>query len=1010
MFLISIFSVQIASSSDFNSQQNSDNFNKDYEFKENSKQKIKLLSSSNSENYLRNLSMSDLFNYIRSSYSSNSFQDSKQNQLDTTITVSRGLAILKMIGLTGYAIPLGNGTSIYSDFSPISANGGFSIHSSISESSVMGTYGVLLSSQLLNLAVKLTQIQDQVTNYLLSKYSTFSTGSGFKEDYQTVLNGSILTTYYGVQSLSILNYKFSQDQIDQISEFLLSMWDNNSFFFRNENDKEQSEILTSFQAISILNTLNKSGNIDSNLWLNIKNGFPSYINSNQESSGVFNGGIHSNSINANVDDTGSAISALYILDKTQEINLTSAIDFILQSQYLGSIFSDDKGGFSSNNATHSETSQNSDVKLRHTYYAILGLYASGYLTNHTDISLQTQFSKENNVNDLENEIIVGQNTSLSMNLNVMNFKNIYQETNIDLDVNQLESSYLTTDNTNEVIGSEFKFVIKNTTQSNFYLGKHSVKTTYSLTNFSIIPVKINTYESEINVRFPITSKINDISSSLEVNPGDLLTGEIIFDNNTVNSTQISYNTLGNLSINLVFPNSTNLILNSSNDFPLLMTNKNYLFNYTFPMDAVLGDYVINITYNNGTGTLFYTQQMIKVTTELFIKAIISNSNNFIYPGSSYGLNFTIIYENGYINPGISLIKAKFLESTSNLEKFSTTLEYISGDIFQINTSDLVPIGLFTGSYNISLEFSWYSNTTKSTLLRNRLNSTLQLIQYEGTPILLNQKFSPLTQRGNNNILYSGDFINLTADIGIKNNKDSIIYLLNETVDVSAFLFNTSKSDQTIQILTFKHLNNSTISIFGEINPNINHKDSVNISLDVKIKYKSTNEYKVIYNENGSEFKPTFLLEKANIEIEQSSVNFLIGSANITKNSFSTLLVTFKVKSSENQEYVTGLRLGSSIRIPKMGDVNETDIILPSITSLDSNKSYQLQIPLNALDVGIYTIKIATLDTNVSLGSIAIEILPAEAAPSIPIENFIAVGTISIALIVSYIAYSTNKRK
>ena len=360
------------------------------------------ITSVSSDN-LPNLTMSDLFSYMQfaASQTSYSFVDSSKNYLDTTVTVARGLAILKIMGFTNYIFPTNSRLTIFKNFGdPI--KGGFPIQNTTDNPSIMGTYGVVQSAQLLNINLK--SLKDGIVSFLLTKYQNNTNMGGFREDFQTDVFASLQSTYYAVMSFKILGVQFNQTQKSQMVSFLQSLWDGTGHFFKNTNDPDQSTFLTSFEAISILYSLGTTGSFMDQ----VNAGFPLYVNAHQ-------------------DKTGNALSALHILNKTSAINVTAAVQFILQSQYNGTAFPNDIGGFSTNNSTQAENSLSSGVTLTHTYYAILGLYSSGYLTNHTQLSFQTLYSSQNHFNNLKNEILVGQNSSLTAEINSFGFKNYYGE-------------------------------------------------------------------------------------------------------------------------------------------------------------------------------------------------------------------------------------------------------------------------------------------------------------------------------------------------------------------------------------------------------------------------------------------------------------------------------------------------------------------------------------------------------------------------------------------------------
>lgn len=360
---------------------------------------------------------------------------------------------------------------------------------------------------------------------------------------------------------------------------------------------------------------------------------------------------------------------------------------------------------------------------------------------------------------------------------------------------------------------------------------------------------------------------------------------------------------------------------------------------------------------------------------------------------------------------VSNAKVKFIESKTNQEKFSAPLEHVSGTNFTINNTITVPAGLFMGTYNVSIEMYWNSSITSRSLPVAMSNTSLPIISYQGLPIIQNIQYRPLSDRSNNNTLYSGDFFNLTANIGVKNLQNSNVYPVTSSVSLTANFYNSSSSNQVLQVLSYVNLNNSKISVYGEIDPNLNIQNDVGLTLSLRIKYDSNSEYNLLYtniNSVTSEYKPSFILKKANIELDQNSVNFVIGSSNITQNEYTTLLVTFKILSNDNNQYVTGLKLNASLFMITTGKANET-ITLPAVTSLETNSAYQIQIPVNSLAVGQYKVGISPLNTNEDLGSFSLSILPVQSTNVIPIENFISFGAVSIAIILSVIAFSIKKK-
>ena len=1023
MLFITVFSIQPFSTTAMTANNNQPNSTvssfQQVNTKPQSVQTLNKVDSTVPTSNLRNLSMSDLLTYLKASftYKQGYFVDSSYDYLDTTITAAKALTTLKILGLTGYVVPLDNNkTKIYTNFGNVQTNGGFPVKSGLNETSIMGTFGAVETIQLLNLAVQYIQINNKTTSYLLSNYYLDQGLGGFKESYQT--NLSVQSTYYAVRALNILGYQFSQAQVANITSFLQSLWNTNGYF-SNTNDVDQSTILTSFQAISVLNILNQSHTVDQTFFNLIKTNFPQFIASHQNQDGVFAGGIHSTSTQPTVDDTGSALSALYILNDLNQINVTGAVQFILQSQYLNGQFGKDIGGFAPNNSTESSTAQYSDVTLSHTYYAILGLYSSGYLTNNTAFSFETQFSIDNSINTFKNEMVIGQNTTLNTHINTLDFKNAFGPYNISLQANNLGVSYESTLNNDSTTGSVYTFQITNTSTASYVPGAHSVQVQYSLINFTVVPVRVLNFTGSIVVRLPLTNTLNSVSTALTVNPDNILNGEIHLDTLTLNQSGITYNTLGNVSVTIIYPDETSVLINSSNDFPLSLSSTNYIYSYHVAKNAILGDYMVKLSYFNGTsGTaIFNTTQIFTVTSTIHLLNIQSlNSKNEIYPGSNFYLNFTLTYDNGQMN-NVTSVQARFLESTGHLEKFDVNLQHVSGTLFTANSSATVPVGLFVGSYNVSLTLTWNSTTTGNQLIKTATNATLPSVSYQAVPIIEHQNIAPASGRTDGNILYSGDKVNLTATISIKNKLTSQLFDLNETVDLTAVIVNTKDLAVTYQTLSTNSSANGVteITASGEINPNINLLNDVNVTLLLKVKMDSTGVFSYLstnVNNKTQFYIPTLLLKKANLQLDSNSVDFIIGASTINLNTYTTLLATFKVFSTTDsiQQYVSGLNLNGTLVKPSTNGQNDTVIPLPAVTSLTENSSYQIQIPVNSLDVGDYVINIAASNTNVHLGNFSLTINPPIENNTIPIENFIALGAVAVSVGITLIANSIRKRK
>ena len=443
----------------------------------------------------KSLDLDNLKKYLASLYDdqSSSFTGSNTRKINTTVSTARALAVLKMTGIQGFLIPNSRELSVFNGLGTLTASGGYKVHQAHDQATIMGTYGVVLSTELMNLNFKLIQMKDDVQTFVLSHYKKVNSSGGFYENTDSSAQLSIKTTYYAVSILNILNFQFNGSMISEITNYLKSSWNGEKKYFISITDFDQTEITTSFQATSILYLLNQTHSINTTFWNAIKADLSTYISSKQQTSGVLSGGIFSEKVNEpNVVDTGAALSIHHLFNQSSSIDINKAVSFILNSQLPKNLLTIEKGGFSFNNKTHDDDiSTGNGVKLSYTYYATLGLYSSGYLTNNTKIIFSTDYSGSCNNQCKYNEIIPGQESTITSKIKTLDEYTFFSDSDVKISVDGLQVVYNTTSEVTQT-GDVFVHKVLNTT-SNWTLGRHNLSATYSLANFSILPtiIKVN---------------------------------------------------------------------------------------------------------------------------------------------------------------------------------------------------------------------------------------------------------------------------------------------------------------------------------------------------------------------------------------------------------------------------------------------------------------------------------------------------------------------------------------
>ena len=629
------------------------------------------ISSSNSNNNTNSFSLDNLFAYMTYIYDGNThtFLSTTENVSYTTaLTDMEALAIIKMTGLENYLLldQAGNKADIANNFqlAESSANTnicGYPIVQSQPNPSLAGTFGALMTFYLLNLSTELKIFGGIDTSYssgmryILSRLFSNSTNSGFQETFDSPGSLPIASTYWGVEILALLHtvvqYSMNSSVFNGIINTLQDhLYQQGNIYYFNDSDVFISSIVKSFYAISILQTLNNtfpglfhnSTNAQT-LFAEVKTGLPNWLASLQTTKGAFVGALQApESVQPNVIDTGAALAILDILNgSSQQFNVTLANKFLIASQYNGTYSPNDKGGWGLNNATYL-SNESPNVNVENTFYAILGLYSSGYITNNLHVSVESQYGQTHNNNYYNNSVIAGI-TPTTLFVKIKLFTNtvlINSFANVAFSTFQIPTWNTTLNGTiRETVGSlnvyEYQINLLNDTQHqyNWTWGKHDALITFELSNFNyLLPQKNISAVSFVIVRPDFSVLINNTNAK----PGNTITGTITVNNATLNpeNKNILPGNFGQFDTKLIYPNGTSIPVTTNATLTINNETLKYTFNTTLPSALPIGDYNINVTLVNGT-TIFYSNQQFNVSDTFILTKIISTniSNGIItiYP-------------------------------------------------------------------------------------------------------------------------------------------------------------------------------------------------------------------------------------------------------------------------------------------------------------------------------------------------------------------------------------------
>ncbi|OLS22998.1 MAG: hypothetical protein HeimC3_26950 [Candidatus Heimdallarchaeota archaeon LC_3] len=976
------------------------------------------LFSLNSEisSFSRNLSIDGLVEYLEQVYEDLQFRDSPGPDLSyhTTVAAMQSLSILKMTGLEEYIIQDDFSTrdSVIKKFKYVTSQGldcrgtsasedkecGYANENSVNLPTLSGTFGAILSIKLIgNPGDELGTNKKAITNWLLNETLISNSTHVYFQDPSIDSNTtSIVNTYWGISALELLDFNFTTSFTQKVTATLLDNWrtrnEVSSFFDRDDG---VSSLVKNYYGLSILLSLNRTNpaGFNETFWNEITSELPNWIANFETSSGIFRGGFQSPERNTpNIEDTGASLAILNIIGNSwSKINLTNSVNFILNNQFENTN-SPSHGGWGSNNNTYD--SSNPKVNTRNTFYAVLGLYASNYLSNITEVIIETSFGRSQQDPDLINHIVSGESSTVFFLKVKLSDK--YTYSNLELKDVTFSNWTITPPKGDIQNGDDFeyKYLLQDSDTNNWTWGKHLVSGSYKLKNFNLLPEKSIHFISEVVVQPFYNVTLLNINNT--VKPGTNFTAQIILDNTTLNPNERNIQSFGNFTIELYYPNGSSTPVKYNSSIEINNNTLNYWFNDTIPDNAPLGIYYYNVSILNGTkfATVKYE---ITVNDEITLKSIngkIDDKDIIVtFPGEEINFTLDLSYSNNNMS---SLTEAYvyFINNVTQQKLFSSELIYQNETLFRTNTSRLVPNQLIMGFYNISIDFVWKSKIGDfNSTIRN---STLPVIEISGNPTLSSDLFLP------GKVVQLGDDINFTSKL-VVNTTSSIISIEESFELVGKIYYQTG--EELIQKLSYEYLGNGYGRLFGKIIPNlrITSGNESDYYLKVEVLMNSTLEVVSVKNEKGNDYQFDFSLQA---DLKLTGVTFIQGNSTTNKAVTPVLIVNFNVTNILSNKLVGLLDLNGTFQLK--GD-NITKALENPIVPIEGNglSSYQIQIPTENLEIGVYNISIFTVkavEGRTFLGMFEIEIIH-EVPPTptdFPIEITVIFILLVIALIVTFL--------
>ncbi|MFW9993233.1 MAG: hypothetical protein ACFFD4_14410 [Candidatus Odinarchaeota archaeon] len=666
-----------------------------------------------------------------------------QSRIDgfsTTVAVYQFLSILKLSSMEKYMIPSESIEERINSANFVSlkvASKGFRITSGVKEPSVAGTFGAILSLQLMNEQDKLDEIilNGTIIPWLENERFTNDTsqvGGGYHELGDAV---TFETTLMALMIYEALSETISSQIKDNVTSWLVSNWKEDHF---DDPNREDSLIVENWFAVKSLSIMNKSGDITPAELMGYGENILNWLNGLVVDTGIDEGSFAAGNTGT-VTETATALATMSVLGNINqtEADLNQTTRFFIESQFLNETAGSDYGGFSQNNLTHDSASGRYQVSLASTYYGIMGLYLTGHLLNISDVevTIETGYSREAGNTDAKNEILQGVTTDLFV---IMAYEKYKTLTGIDVTFSGT-SWNIVRDLTELVVLNgetrfyEYKFRLHN---DSWVLGTHELSGSYSLKNFTLLPAEAQTFRVNLTVRLGLESILNKTGN---VVPGEGLNLKIRAYNGSETHNNFMNFTEGTLNLTWFMPNSTQKLITSQNIvFPQNFTD----FNITIPKNAELGWWRIQVVHYNSSQSIIYsnTNVTIDVRTEIYLTAIsgVLSAN----PSENYQINVTFAYANGTFPAHVNAT-CFFENNATKTILFNTTVEPVatSSGKFSLNSTDYIPKKLYFGYYNLSIRMSWNLTTGEYYTITVR-NATLSMLHVTGTVVLTDSTTFP----------------------------------------------------------------------------------------------------------------------------------------------------------------------------------------------------------------------------------------------------------------------------
>ncbi len=955
------------------------------------------------KNFIGNYSfdVESLADYINSLYDTTEaiFFESVDG-FSTSIATYEALAVLRIFGLDyyqffskwqDYEVAIANKLTI--DLKDESGSGGYRLSPIVSNPSIEGTFGVVNTLWLMDeLTLQLNPITPDIMNYTILNAFNLDEYGFFEKNQKP----SLKTTS---QALSILNLIYNvihevkapaitpvvnQTILDFMTNYSLNIFNFiNSFLidttYFHDNTSFQTPIEETWyalKAIEVLENFSKIlGIVLPETLIDYQIPIQSWLPTLLKDSGMTKGGYGFDE-DATIKETGIVYAISHLLNLTDDIDHTEALNFVNSSQFLKRenrtyITSEtlDIGGFGPNNVTYSDPNSNNRINIHDTYYASLVYLLSLSVFESIDLDLTTGYYQSNQRINQSNYLIQGEISSFDLGMKLFDFKS-HGSLSLTTTIDNWEITHPSYSENNEVFTREssakYTVDIENDSNGvfNWTLGSHKVVNHLSIRNLPVIRSPVYLKNSTVMVGY---APRYDFGTTL-IKPGVTLNATVYYQNRSVITYETLNITTGSLSANITSPNSETSILLVYE--PLNQTTTSFKFEIPFANDSLLGTWDLELRFNNSF-TVLETNFLLDVSGN--VRLVNISKLPIYYPGLPMNLNVSLEYTNGFFtsNANASLL---FISNETQTETFNVNLSYVSGNTYT-SINEICPIQYLTGHYNLTVKLSW--NTSSSYQIDKISNSTLSQIQIGGTPVLY-QTTIETDQRKDISVsegytIYYGETLNTTTVVGIST-PSGIYNITDANIDIIGGLVNVSEDLKFIQLFKIRQVNES-VYMSASINPNL---PETTFRTRFKIKTKWNNSYVDLRDPSDPlkqmSFNLTLSGNYAITNVEYYSLNNSDGLPVYAIDTASVISISFEVVNSEFSNIpVPNINLYGILDIKgKIGRLNQS---LPSITSAikeNNTHIYVLSIPPASLTPNTYTISVYTstgISPNLKIGDL-----------------------------------------